>query len=211
MTKKAKPALHHEDRMSAHFKELDAKRENAMPKVLEILAEKDIPYIDYCKLYFPERAGNECCFSCGNCIDGCSWSRDLIPVEGWIAEKIERNNSYKIFWCPEFNPESKDRELDYNGSVRLLTAIAGMAANDYRSILKDLTKLRDQYHGAGTKLNRKFAIKYCMVLDQKKQLEEVLYSHYRKIQMYENYVPDDETDQEIRKALAKFDNGGEPQ
>lgn len=46
------------------------------------------------------------CWKCKNACGGCSWSRNLIPVEGWIAEKVirktEQLDSYNIKYCPEF-------------------------------------------------------------------------------------------------------------
>lgn len=47
------------------------------------------------------------CFSCER-LD-CSWMRDLIPVEGWKANKsnIKYNNggiSYSVVVCPEYKP-----------------------------------------------------------------------------------------------------------
>lgn len=50
------------------------------------------------------------CWRCQNSTGRCSWSRELKPVEGWVAEPtIVRNkegkvlySSYKIIFCPEF-------------------------------------------------------------------------------------------------------------
>lgn len=40
------------------------------------------------------------CWSCGNAVNGCSWSRSFVPVDGWEAE--EDGTSYKIRNCPRF-------------------------------------------------------------------------------------------------------------
>ena len=53
------------------------------------------------------------CWYCKNYINGCSWSRSFIPVEGWTAKPVKRVygfangetkviNTYKIIKCPEF-------------------------------------------------------------------------------------------------------------
>lgn len=48
------------------------------------------------------------CWDCANAVPdkrghGCSWSRDLIPVKGWVATKGQYNqSSYRVEKCPEF-------------------------------------------------------------------------------------------------------------
>jgi len=48
------------------------------------------------------------CWTCKNACGGCSWSRNLTPVEGWKAEKtIVRGcgpafESYSIEYCPQY-------------------------------------------------------------------------------------------------------------
>ena len=46
------------------------------------------------------------CWSCKNACGGCSWSRNLVPVEGWntIPVKIKgiKTQSYKVISCPKF-------------------------------------------------------------------------------------------------------------
>lgn len=47
------------------------------------------------------------CWDCKNsCHDGCSWSREAIPVDGWEIEK--NKNGYKVLSCPEFSRDSYD-------------------------------------------------------------------------------------------------------
>ena len=54
------------------------------------------------------------CWKCANATNsGCSWSRALIPVEGWTAEKDILNTnyqdkvSYMVIDCPEFIPDGE--------------------------------------------------------------------------------------------------------
>ena len=47
------------------------------------------------------------CFVCKKSINGCSWSKNFEPVDGWIAIKVKldgwrKTETYKIFSCPEF-------------------------------------------------------------------------------------------------------------
>ena len=49
--------------------------------------------------------GGQICWHCKNACGGCSWSRSLTPVNGWIAEPLELLGgvqSYKIHYCPDF-------------------------------------------------------------------------------------------------------------
>lgn len=46
------------------------------------------------------------CWSCKNCLGGCSWSKDGTPVEGWqatphtIRENRQFKDTYRISYCP---------------------------------------------------------------------------------------------------------------
>jgi len=46
------------------------------------------------------------CWKCKNFAGGCCWSRSFEPIKGWLANKIQRDNSddftYEIIYCPEF-------------------------------------------------------------------------------------------------------------
>ncbi len=44
------------------------------------------------------------CFDCYNATGGCSWSKFLIPVKGWVAEKTsdEYGGCYRVDSCPQF-------------------------------------------------------------------------------------------------------------
>ncbi len=62
--------------------------------------------------YMKKRRGRESlCWDCKNACGGCSWSRNLTPVEGWEAKtiKVKGNfytgevlDSYVVINCPEF-------------------------------------------------------------------------------------------------------------
>jgi len=64
------------------------------------------------------------CWSCDKaCNGGCSWSRELVPVEGWDAEpiKVKQENgryvdSFRIKGCPLYKREVRGAWLDFNGS-----------------------------------------------------------------------------------------------
>lgn len=51
------------------------------------------------------------CWRCENAYCNCSWSKKLIPVPGWTAEKVTVDDSegkfktYKIISCPLFKEE----------------------------------------------------------------------------------------------------------
>lgn len=54
------------------------------------------------------------CWTCVNCVGGCSWSSDFIPVEGWTAvpDTILRQEgadtqTYKIYDCPQYERYEK--------------------------------------------------------------------------------------------------------
>ncbi len=53
------------------------------------------------------------CWSCQNATNsGCSWSRSLTPVEGWVATK---SYSYSVKSCPEYiqdEPVKRVEECD---------------------------------------------------------------------------------------------------
>ena len=48
---------------------------------------------------------NQPCWDCANACGGCSWSRKLIPIEGWTAKKVPYRTggfTYRISCCPQF-------------------------------------------------------------------------------------------------------------
>lgn len=59
------------------------------------------------------------CWHCQNACGGCSWSKNLTPVEGWKAEKIKLkvdkgnyNDSYIVNECPKFKPDAKRKKKE---------------------------------------------------------------------------------------------------
>lgn len=74
------------------------------------------------------------CWGCAKaCTSECSWSKDLIPVEGWTAEWGEINETYNVINCPEFVPDSGERTLDKEGCEALVMGIVKLAVSDYRN------------------------------------------------------------------------------
>lgn len=60
----------------------------------------------------PSYQNQQPCWTCKNCINGCSWALFLKPVEGWnaIPTTILGYNgnklpSYKILYCPEYEEQ----------------------------------------------------------------------------------------------------------
>lgn len=109
---------------------------------------------DYCVVYEPDRVTNTCCEKCSKAFNGCSWARELKPVEGWVATPFEyRTNatdpskeiSYKIFYCPEFDDQSPVEYMDDNrqGFEKLMTAYFYQAQIDYRRLLKEIIKQKE--------------------------------------------------------------------
>ena len=45
---------------------------------------------EYFRIYKPWEPANNCCFLCKKSIDGCSWSKDAKPVEGWKAAETKK-------------------------------------------------------------------------------------------------------------------------
>ena len=55
-----------------------------------------------------EESYNQLCWRCKNSCGTCSWSRNLMPVKGWVAEPsvIKQQgiklHTYKVIECPQF-------------------------------------------------------------------------------------------------------------
>lgn len=61
------------------------------------------------KIGRPKGHKDSLCWYCEKACGGCSWSRKLIPVEGWKAKKVKNKDyndetipCYKVIECPEF-------------------------------------------------------------------------------------------------------------
>ena len=66
-----------------------------------------------------DRTAGSLCWCCVNAYDGCAWSRDGLPVEGWQAVKRDllpqtkggsTVTSFFVEQCPEFQLEARFEE-----------------------------------------------------------------------------------------------------
>lgn len=97
------------------------------------------------------------CWDCSNCYGGCSWAEDGVPVEGWVAERCDRElnekkrknrnwTGYSVSYCPEFEPDAPDRNLklvsdtNRHGWQTLANAIILSAAAEHRENYKQWLK-----------------------------------------------------------------------
>lgn len=108
---------------------------------------------EYERIYEPNKKQNGCCVRCKKSFDGCSWSREGKPVQGWIAEKTEitgiKDGSYKIYFCPEYKKDNRKASIVSDGAaVDLLVAIIADAERSYRNairtVLDTTEKLKDE-------------------------------------------------------------------
>ena len=86
------------------------------------------------------------CWSCRNAVpdrygNGCSWSRDAIPVAGWVADLNRKTDSWHVNRCPEYAqdpPEMIRPDMDTNTEAvdRLRMAILKQAASDYDGAIR---------------------------------------------------------------------------
>ena len=85
------------------------------------------------------------CWSCRNAVpdrygNGCSWSRDAIPVAG-VADLNRKTDSWHVNRCPEYAqdpPEMIRPDMDTNTEAvdRLRMAILKQAASDYDGAIR---------------------------------------------------------------------------
>lgn len=60
------------------------------------------------------------CWECQKATGTCSWSKNLTPVKGWIADggKMAMGDrlvdSYFVHECPEFEKDNPKREQEYH-------------------------------------------------------------------------------------------------
>lgn len=91
------------------------------------------------------------CWKCANAVPykktGCSWSRDLIPVEGWTAIQSGRvydyhddkreNPTYCVVECPEFSTKKCDFEIESDIAYKnLMNSVVLRAVVDYKTVMK---------------------------------------------------------------------------
>ena len=75
-----------------------------------------------------------CWFCARACVDQCSWAEKLIPVEGWVAERNEKYDSYCVKECPLYIADSKDsrcKDANDEGALLLLQRVMEVAREDY--------------------------------------------------------------------------------
>lgn len=66
-------------------------------------------------IYYKKKAGKneQPCWTCKKACGGCSWSKNLTPIEGWVAlpVKIKYGSvpdiTYQIIECPEYEREEE--------------------------------------------------------------------------------------------------------
>ena len=79
------------------------------------------------------------CWSCANACGGCSWSAELTPVPGWVAEETYiwagSVDSYHVTECPEYKPDDREdrrpSDLDTEGCVQLLEKAMSVVRRDF--------------------------------------------------------------------------------
>ena len=169
-------------------------------KMVQRVSEEhpEIPLGDYIQRYSPFDNANECCYKCWKSTrNGCSWAKSFMLPNGAISAMTANSTSesIKIFWCPEFSPESempedvKKKGYDYDGCVNLLCAIAKEVADDYRYTLMEIKKQRILYlqYEANPKIKQSklddILMRLYQLLRHKKSIErDVLPEHYKSLQ-----------------------------
>ena len=76
------------------------------------------------------------CWDCKNACGGCSWSDNLVPVDGWRAiETVDAYGEpgYRVRRCPEYVEDDRRTrpELDDQGCVEMVAACLELARKDY--------------------------------------------------------------------------------
>lgn len=88
------------------------------------------------------------CNYCGNAVpndhEGCTWSREGKPVEGWTAVWDARNGmeTWKVLMCPQYKTEHEGREITDEGLKRLAAEVCIRAVKDYRAACKQTKRGR---------------------------------------------------------------------
>lgn len=97
------------------------------------------------------------CWKCRNAVptatSGCSWSRDFVPVPGWVAEKHTTPHAndggtitaYCVDYCPEFQKDSKVPEQickNDEACMRLAVIILQKQMERYRQALDQYARTR---------------------------------------------------------------------
>lgn len=131
------------------------------------------------------------CWSCANAVPsqhtGCTWSLDLEPVEGWVAEDVTHKyiarmndrdieadkRTYNVYECPQFRSDCKatDRQtsISKKGLAKLGVAIIKRACDD---LTDDYNEVLHAYH-------RKYISKKKVKRDEVEYFTEKCLSHMR--------------------------------
>lgn len=91
-----------------------------------------------------------CKYACG----GCSWSNELIPVEGWeaIPTKLGKHvESYVVLKCPKYKPHRgraffSPQRMDTDGAEKLVQAICKKAVEDYEELPEMRSAISKFFH-----------------------------------------------------------------
>lgn len=101
------------------------------------------------------------CWKCRNAVPtektGCSWSRDFVPVDGWVVENhciyvnpecSRRVESYCVEYCPEFwgDPKVEKQQIckDKEACLRLVEAVLRKEMERYRAALNQYSKYHEK-------------------------------------------------------------------
>lgn len=118
------------------------------------------------------------CWKCRNAMptatSGCSWSRDLVPVPGWVAEKHQQKSNGSIYeaycvdYCPEFQKDSKVPEQickNDEACMRLAVIILQKQMERYRQALDQYARTRkDKFLGQIRDIERELLTPYYAAL-----------------------------------------------
>lgn len=97
------------------------------------------------------QASKTLCWKCRNAVptltDGCSWSLDGIPVDGWDAVKTRViKDGYFVRACPQYVPDGRKEFSDEVAPWdRLATEVVTNTARDYLDAMNKLMKNHDKY------------------------------------------------------------------
>lgn len=97
-------------------------------------------------------ANQAICWTCRHAVpteqDGCSWSLDGIPVEGWTATPSKYiKGSYHILFCPQYRKDTKKKTYsdEYQPWNRLATEVVILTVKDYMEAAVALMENHDLY------------------------------------------------------------------
>ena len=120
------------------------------------------------------------CWKCRNAVPtettGCSWSRDFVPVDGWVVENHTTPHAndggmitaYCVDYCPEFQKDSKAPEQickNDEACMRLAVIILQKQMERYRQALDQYARTRkDKFLGQIRDIERELLTPYYAAL-----------------------------------------------